>query len=233
MKKIPALVLSILVIISFVGCSGVNSAISNTEITALQNKVETLQNQVKTLQSENSALKSKLNSSSAPANKNMPSNSKSASSSSTASEPSNLLKYNQAVTISGVCTFSVTSAKFTTKVIPSQPSEFYTYYQVKDTNDTYIDIVLKYKNLFSSAKQADEVGDVKVKYDNQYDYSSFSAVEEKGGGDLAYSNITSIDPLTTSTLHYICEVPKEVQSSGKSVVATITINSQSYQLKIK
>ncbi len=226
MKKIAALLLTLCLIFTFVGCSKGNASNTDSEIASLQK-------QVQDLQKENTDLKSKLSSSLQVKDNTSSINSASAQSSETSSESNNTLKFNQNITIDGVCTFSVLSAKFTTKVEPSKPSDYYTYYQVKDTNNIYIDIILKYKNLFSSGKQADEVGDVKVKYNDQYDYTSFSAIEEKGGGDLTYSNITDIDPLTTSTLHYICEVPKEVKSSGKSVVATLTISDQTYQLKIK
>lgn len=143
------------------------------------------------------------------------------------------IKLNQEVTVDDVCTFSVQSAKFTTKVVPPKPNDFYTYYQIKDTNNVYIDIILKYKNLFSSAKSADEVGDINVKYDNKYEYDSFSTIEKDGGGDFTYTNITNINPLKTSSLHYICELPKEAQNDKKPVVATLKIEGKEYKLKIK
>ncbi len=230
MKKSLVVILGILLMVVFIGCSK-GSTPANTSSANTDSEIQELKNQIATLQEENSTLKRELNTTSSTTNNTVSSN----STSSTNSDINGfgVLKYNQSITINGVCTFSITSAKFTTKVVPSKPSDLYTYYQVKDTNNIYIDIVLKYKNLFSSGKRADEVGDIKVKYDDQYDYTSFSAIEEKGGGDLTYTNITDIDPLTTSTLHYICEVPKEVQTSSKSVIATITIDNQDYQLKIK
>lgn len=104
-----------------------------------------------------------------------------------------------------------------TKVEPSNPASFYTYYEVKDPDRVYIHSVFKVKNLSGSSLSADEILTLTAKYDGQYEYTGFDAIEDIDGSDLGYTSISSIDPLSTRTLHYIIEVPKEVQDSGKSL----------------
>lgn len=226
MRKIWASLLAICIVIFCVGCSNGNSSKTDSEVASLKK-------QVQNLQQENSKLESELKSSSNATVNSSTVNSSLNESADTISETNNTLKLNQAVTIPDICTFSVSSFKFTNTVNPPKPDGVYNYYEIKDANDTYIDFVIKYKNLASTGEEADSAGDMKITYDNNYEYTSFSTIEAKGGGDLEYSNITEIDPLQTGIIHYICEVPKEVKNSGKSVVATLAVSGQNYQIKIK
>lgn len=73
---------------------------------------------------------------------------------------------------------------------------FYTYYQVKDTSNTYLCVTLDCKNISSLELGADKVATVKAKYKDQYTYSSFSAIEN-GTLGFSYTNIIKIDPLTS------------------------------------
>lgn len=113
--------------------------------------------------------------------------------------------------------FSILSTEFATKVEPPKPGSFHSFYEVKDTDKVYSHIVIRVKNLGGSNVSADDILQLKVKYDGKYEYSGFTAVEEDDGSDFTYANITSIPPLTSKTLHVLAEVPKEVQESGKSV----------------
>ena len=119
---------------------------------------------------------------------------------------------------------------FKQDITPSNPDSYYSHYQVKDTSNTYFYIVIDAKNISSLALRADTVAKVKMKYDDKYEYDTFSTIEESGGGD---TNITDIDPLTTRKVYYLVEVPKEISNNKeKSINAEITINNNMYNLKI-
>lgn len=123
---------------------------------------------------------------------------------------------------------TVKKAEFTTTVKPSKASKYYSYYEVKDSNKVYAHIMIAFKNLKSTGANADEMARVELLFDNKYTYTGFSAIEEDGGSDLTYSSISTIDPLDTGIIHYLIEVPKEIQTSGKPVVFTIALNEGQY-----
>ncbi|CQR51576.1 hypothetical protein [Paenibacillus riograndensis] len=82
-------------------------------------------------------------------------------------------------------------------------------------------------------KQADSFADIQVKYDNQYEYVTFSTLEDNGGEDFTYSNITNIEPLKNGTLVYLAEVPDEVQSGDKPLYAEVNIEGEIYRYTIR
>lgn len=123
---------------------------------------------------------------------------------------------------------------FKQDIVPSNPNSFYTHYQVQDTNNTYFYIILDVKNISTLGLRADNVAKVKMKYDNKYEYDTFSAIEESGGGTFTYTNITNIAPLTTRKIYYLVEVPKTIAEENETAVeAEITINNNTYLLKIR
>lgn len=123
---------------------------------------------------------------------------------------------------------------FKQDIVPSNPNSFYTHYQVQDTNNTYFYIILDVKNISTLGLRADNVAKVKMKYDNKYEYDTFSAIEESGGGTFTYTNITNIAPLTIRKIYYLVEVPKTIAEENETAVETeITINNNTYLLKIR
>lgn len=124
-------------------------------------------------------------------------------------------------------------ASFTKKVAPPKASGFYTYYEVKSNDKVYVHVPISFKNLMTIGKAADEALSVKLIYDNKYEYRSFSFVEENGGSDFTYSNITNIDPLTSKNLHYLIEVPTEVQDSDAEVAIIVNVNGEKYKYQLK
>ncbi|MBP2243872.1 hypothetical protein [Paenibacillus xylanexedens] len=70
-------------------------------------------------------------------------------------------------------------------------------------------------------------------FDNQCDYTTFSTVEENGGADFTYSNITSVSPLKTTTLLYLAKMPNEVAESEKPLKAVIMIKEEVYEYTIR
>ncbi|CAM4469738.1 bZIP transcription factor [Paenibacillus xylanexedens] len=140
---------------------------------------------------------------------------------------------NDKATIDGYAEVSVSSDKISKKIEPSTPGSYYTYYESKEDDSTYLAIVLKVKNLNTSGTVADELANVTFTFDNQYDYPTFSTVEDKGGQDFTYSNIVSISPLKTATLYYIAEIPNEVAESDKPLKAVIKAKDNTFEYTIR
>ena len=127
---------------------------------------------------------------------------------------------------------SVIGYNFSKKILPPNTSGYYSYYEAKEDGHQYLDIKLNYKNLAGSEIDADEVGSIKIKFADKYEYTSFSIIEDSDG-DFTYSNITPIAPLTTGKLHYLFDIPDEVANSSESIVAYITVGTENYELVIR
>lgn len=144
-----------------------------------------------------------------------------------------VIKKGQKITIDGVCQFFVDYTNITKDVMPKVPADYYRHY-VADSGSTYVDICVSYKNLENVAVGADDVGNAVLYYDDKYQYTSFSCIEEKNRGSFTYSNITNIDPLTTEYLHYLIEVPDEVVKSGKNMDVYLSFGEDNlYRINMK
>lgn len=210
-----------------IGCNS-NSQNSTSEM-------EQLKQQVNKLTTENQVLKDQLakaTSSTEEDNAHVSSTEPSPSATLTP-EPDKHIELNKPLAIPDFAEITLTKAKFTSKVVPPKPDSFYTYYEVKDPSNIYLDIVLKVKSLLATEKGSDEFARVTVKYDDKYEYDSFSTIEESGGGNFTFTNITSIEPLKSGTLHYIAELPKESSEDNKSIQIYVSIQDTEYTYTLR
>ncbi|WP_440119295.1 bZIP transcription factor [Paenibacillus sp. QZ-Y1] len=143
------------------------------------------------------------------------------------------IKKGETVTIEDFADITVTSNKIAKKIEPSKPGRFYTYYQSKEADSSYFALILKAKNLSTEGITADKIAEVSLKYDNKYDYDTFSTIEKRGGEDFTYTNITDIDPLKTGTIYYLVEIPNEVAKSDKPLKAEIKIQDQTFEYTVR
>lgn len=205
MKKLLLTMLVLCLVLGVSGCSG-----STAELEALKKEMETLRQ-------ENQQLKETLGlyTGSGPSSNSGVS----------------AVTVGQEVEVPDVCGFKVTKTRFTDKVTPTNPTGYYTYYQSKEAGNTYLEVVLEYKNLKGDSVEDDDIGDVEVVYDAKYHYSSFCVVEEPGGGD--FNPLAYLKPLMTYTVHFICQVPVEVRDSDKPVVVALTMGGNEYVLKVR
>ncbi|WP_237163309.1 hypothetical protein [Paenibacillus sp. BIHB 4019] len=219
MKKAIFAVAAMLVM---AGCSGQTEDFST--------EVSQLKEQVSQLSAENEKLKAELAEAANTA-------AVSEASSEPAPEPSadagSVLELKKALVIADFAEVTLTKTEFTSKVVPPKPDSFYNYYEIKDAENIYLDIVLKFKSLLSSSKGADEFADVQVKYDSKYEYKSFSTIEESGGGNFTYTNITNIEPLKTGVVHFIAELPKEAANDKKPIDIIVTIEGKEYVYSLR
>ncbi|SFE52153.1 hypothetical protein SAMN04487969_103192 [Paenibacillus algorifonticola] len=220
MKKMIFAVAAMLVM---AGCSASPAADSSAEVSQLKE-------QVSQLSAENEKLKAELAETADTA-------AVSGASSEPEPEPSantgSVLELKKALVIADFAEVTLTKTEFTSKVVPPKPDSFYTYYEVKDAENIYLDVVLKFKSLLSSSKSADDFASVQVKYDSKYEYESFSTIEESGGSNFTYTNITSIEPLKTGVLHFIAELPKEAAKDKKPIDIIVTIEGKEYVYSLR
>lgn len=131
---------------------------------------------------------------------------------------------NTPVSVAGYADLIISKAEIVSRINPPKPRSYYTYYEVKDNNLRYAHLVVNFKNTMTIGKDADEALSVRLVYDNKYEYDGFSCIEEDGGGDFTYSNITRIDPLTSGNVHYLIEIPAEIEQNTKPLIFIITAN---------
>ncbi|MCP3780785.1 YgdI/YgdR family lipoprotein [Paenibacillus sp. MZ03-122A] len=143
------------------------------------------------------------------------------------------IKKGETVTIQDFADITVTGNKISKKIEPSKPGDFHTLYESKETDSTFFALIIKAKNLGAEGIKADKIAEVNLKFDNKYDYDTFSTIEERGGEDFTYTNITSVDPLKTGTLYYLSEIPNEVAKSDKPLKAEIKIQDKVYEYTIR
>ena len=128
--------------------------------------------------------------------------------------------------------FYVDYSAITKDVIPPQPGDWYSHYEA-DEGKTYVDICFAYKNTANTKVGADDIISAKLKYAETYEYTGFSMIEEDSRSDFTYSNITSISPLCTEYVHYLFEVPEEVETSTESVEISFTTDGNTYTYKVR
>ena len=127
----------------------------------------------------------------------------------------------------------ISEVKFGQRINPSIQPMFYTYYQVKDTSNTYLCVILEAKNNSTLELGADKVATVKTKYNNKYTYTSFSAIEDANLG-FTYTNITNIKPLTSRNIYYLAEMPKTIEGETNTPIELeIKIDNATYYYKVR
>ena len=138
----------------------------------------------------------------------------------------------ETVTVADTSEFYVDYAAITDDVLPPQPGDWYTHYEADD-GKVYVDLCIGYKNWKEKNVGADEVLSATLTYDGKYEYTGFSMIEQSSRSDFTYSNITSIAPLTTEYLHYLFEVPAEVESGSGSIEISFVIGGNSYTCTVR
>lgn len=128
--------------------------------------------------------------------------------------------------------FSIDFVNIAQKITPPTPDSYYSYYEA-DNGKVYVDFCFSYKNTSAAALDADEIIEAVLIYDGKYEYDGFDIIEEDNRGDFTYANISEIDPLCTEYLHYLFEVPEEVETSGKAILIEFTIDETEYTYKVR
>lgn len=122
---------------------------------------------------------------------------------------------------------------FNQRVDPPVKDMFYEYYQVKDSDNTYLYLVLDCKNISTINLSASSIADVTVKYNNAYTYSSFSAIPDRTLG-FTYTSLTNIKPLTSQKIYYLAEMPKNIaDETDTPVEISIKVDNKTYKYQYR
>lgn len=142
------------------------------------------------------------------------------------------LKANEKLAVPNKHEFWVEYANISKKIDPPKPGDFHTYYEADD-GKVYVDFCLAYKNWTTHGVSADDVVKAELKYADKYNYSGFSIIEQESRTDFTYSNITRIPPLSVEYIHYLFEVPDEVENSSESIIITFSIGDNEYSYTVR
>ena len=142
------------------------------------------------------------------------------------------LAIQETVTLADTCEFFVDYTNITDDVMPPQPGSWYTHYEAED-GKVYVDICVAYKNLGTTDESADEIMNATLIYGGKYQYTGFSMIEENSRGDFTYSNITSVAPLSQEYLHYLFEVPAEIEGSEGALTILLNIGGNKYSVVVR
>ena len=211
--RIVALLMSLSLVFTLWGCSSDSSSESEEDSTKKKNKTEVNaedENDTSTdkEESKNSNFKSRIN------------------------KDLTTLAENDTQTLENVAEFCLEYSAIATKINPPSPDSYYTYYEA-EKGKTYVDICFAYKNLETSAIDADEVISGTLYYGEKYAYSGFSIIEEDNRSNFTYTSITDISPLATEYLHFLFEVPEELETSDYSLIAELSIKGTKYNIVVK
>ena len=154
------------------------------------------------------------------------------SSSSTKSEETKTISAGETITGKDV-EISIESASFSQKVEPPTKPMYYEYYQVKDSNNTYLYIVLNCKNTSTIDLSASSIANVTAKYNNNYTYSSFSTIPNDTLG-FTYTSLTKIKPLTSQKIYFLMEMPKNIaDETDTPVEINIKVDNTTYKYQYR
>lgn len=138
----------------------------------------------------------------------------------------------ETISIADACEFYVDYTDITDDVMPPKPGSWYSHYEAEN-GKVYVDICVSYKNLSTKDRGADEIINATLLYGGKYQYNGFSMIEEDNRGDFTYSNITSIAPLSQEYLHYLFEVPAEVETSDGALTILLDIEGNLYSVSVR
>ena len=142
------------------------------------------------------------------------------------------VKNGEVIAVADQCEFFVDHSNITDDVLPPQPGSWYSHYEA-DAGKVYVDFCVGYKNWKQKAIGADDAMSALLTYAGKYEYTGFSMIEKDSRGDFTYSNITGIAPLCTEYLHYLFEVPSEVESSSEKIEIEFTIAGNTYTYQVR
>ncbi len=124
--------------------------------------------------------------------------------------------------------FYVEYSKFAKEVTPPAPGSAYVYYKAED-GKTYIDVCIVYTNL-STEKIA-----VHKAVSADLDQAEAQAEVVEIGKRSNFDNSGPIDiiPLCTEYVHYIFQVPEELETSSEKVTISFKIDGKRYTYSVK
>ncbi len=124
--------------------------------------------------------------------------------------------------------FYVEYSEFTKQVTPPSLGSAYNYYTAED-GKMFVDFCVAYTNRSSRNITADKA--VSAKLDQAEARTTVTEQSERSMFD--YSNLVNVIPLCTEYIHYIFQVPEELETSGDQVTISFKIDGSNFTYSVK
>lgn len=124
--------------------------------------------------------------------------------------------------------FYVEYSKFAKEVTPPAPGSIYAYYKAED-GETYIDVCIVYTNLSTEKISVAKA----VSADLDQAEAQAEVMEQGERSMFDYSGPMNIIPLCTEYVHYIFQVPEELETSSEEVTISFKIDGKRYTYSVK
>lgn len=118
--------------------------------------------------------------------------------------------------------------KFIDKVVPSNTNGFYNYYEVGNSDNTYLALEFNVTNYQEDEKNIDTFLSARAKFKDKYKYTGFIVGEEE---ETRLTTYTKITPLSGMKVYCLIEVPKAVMYEDYEV--SVMFNKKEYLFKSK
>lgn len=141
------------------------------------------------------------------------------------------LEKNKIVTIEDVAEIELIDTVISKDILPSNTDGYYSYYE-GDFGKVFVDVQLKYKNLDVKAVNCDDAVDINTAYyRGEYQYDGFVVTEDSDG--TGFSSYYGIDPLETVKVHCLIRMPELAEFSDGEIVVVLNIGESSYAVKVR
>ena len=128
-----------------------------------------------------------------------------------------------------IAEITIKSTEFTDKVIPTNPSSFYTYYK-SDEGTVYFVANGVLKNLKKEAEDMDKLVSVDAVYGDGYKYNCMLLRDRRGDLNGSYEYI---DPLQPENIKIAVQLPKEAATDNKSLKLIFYLSTKKYVLVVR
>lgn len=134
------------------------------------------------------------------------------------------------ITDNETISLTVDSIEFKNTLYPPRPSGYYHYYEAEH-GKTYLIVKITATNLKGTKMKYDSIAGLSCVYNEKYNYSFFTVLEEDGGEDLTgTSSLYAISPLDKGVVYYMAEVPTQVAEGPVEITFYIAGNYYRYSL---
>lgn len=136
------------------------------------------------------------------------------------------LKYGEVIDQKDLGSVTIIKYSITKKLLPPNTDGVYSYYEVKDKNDSYLVLEVKIRNNSGSSVEPEDLVNCRVTVDNKYEYTGFLVYTEEDGDLTSYG---SISPLKETTGFFLIQIPDEI--INKTIEFKLNIFGDNYYLK--
>lgn len=106
------------------------------------------------------------------------------------------------------CEYSFMDIKADTRIEPSMPGEYFSYYEITEEGKVYLATTLEIKNTGKNVQTVDNF--LQLGYSlGEESFGAFAAVETVDGGNFEYANMIKLEPKSKATVVYLAQVPQE------------------------